>query len=159
MKKSFLLVSALVLTISSAFADCGCGRPNFTEADETDAVYRFMDNKLKVTDVRTISVTATLPYATYNPSTDPSMGPIYQYGFGYFGQYPGMGQFGMMDISRTGLTKCQVQCLNTENSIRKLNVEFVKDGKLCNVDLKVTMTSKRRGFKSKVKQKYAPVCE
>lgn len=60
---------------------------------------------------------------------------------------------------RIGLTKCEVECLNKANSVRKLHVEFVRSSKLCSVNLKVTMKSKRRGFKSVVKQKYAPVCQ
>lgn len=134
MTKFVLLASLLILSFNT-FADCSCGTPSFTEQNETDAVEKFVTSKLGSAMVRAITVTENLPYVTYIPSMLP----------------------GTIDI-RTGPTKCQAKCANIENTVRMLDVEFVKNDKVCVVNLKVTMASKDEGFKSVVKQKYASVC-
>jgi hypothetical protein len=154
MKKIILLGSAFLLTMNASFADCGCGVPSFSFTNEETAVSNFVANKFDNALVRNMTLTETLPFAVYNPMTDPMRGPRY-YG-------PMRGTFGGMwgvEFERTGMTKCEVECANIENSVKKYDVEFLSGNKICSVNLKVTMMSKRNGFKSVVKQKLAPVCE
>ncbi|HXH74212.1 MAG TPA: hypothetical protein VNJ08_04560 [Bacteriovoracaceae bacterium] len=58
-----------------------------------------------------------------------------------------------------GAPKCEIECLNIRNTIKKINVGYVLGSKLCAVVLRVTMMSKGAGFRSKIKQKLPPVCE
>jgi hypothetical protein len=149
MKKIFLLGAAFLLSMNASFASCKCS-PTFTESDVSSALESFMASKVGVDagSIRDVSLTANLRYATYNMFTDPTMVVHHN---------PRNGMLNDMQLS--GLTRCEVDCLNSKNSVKKFAVEFVKADKVCTMGLKVTMTSKRHGFKSKVKQSYAPVCE
>lgn len=152
----FVLLASLLMLSFNTFADCGCGIPTFTEQDEASAVEKFVTTKLSASMVRAMTLTETIPYTTYIPSMDPSRGgPIFR--SGGLGLPPGSYLPGTIDV-RTGPTKCEAECSNKENSVRKFDVEFVKADKVCVVNLKVTMTSRGETFNTLVKQKYAPVC-
>jgi hypothetical protein len=168
MKKLILFSATFLLTMSSSFADCRCGTPKFTSDDELSAIESFVETKLDNGVVTNVELTEKIQVARYNPSSDPERNYPGRYRHGspsryrrYNTNYRGSVQeeFFGFEFTQVGMTKCQVECANKENSINKFNVEYTSNNKKCSVDVKVYMTSTLFGFKSLVKQKLAPVCE
>jgi hypothetical protein len=160
MKKFILLGISFIFTTTASFADCRCGSPKFTSQDEMTAIENFVANKLENGIVTNVELTEKVLVAKYNPSTDPSR-PRHRRNRAYHANYRGWveEEFLGLEYRQVGMTKCEVECANKENSINKFRVEYTSNNKKCAADLKVYMTSKMFGFKSLVKQKLAPVCE
>ena len=148
MKKILLLTSAFLLTMNASFASCLCDAPTFTNEDEAAAVAKFVSSKLGSNEVVKMTLTKKLAFARYDPFKDPTRYSPNRDRFGGLGGYDGL-----------GMTRCEVECANIENTVNKYDVEFKDGASSCTVNLKVTMMSRGSGFKSSVKQKYAPVCQ
>ncbi len=164
MKKLLFLGASFLLTMNASFASCGCREPKFTAADETAAIENFVETRLDNGVVKYVTLKEVIPVATYTPPKVPILTPMYAYfpyntAFGnvivymdpYFYNRPGYDQ--------SGLTACEVQCANKQHSIKIYSVTYATATKECSVELRVSMRSTVFGYKSKIKQLKAAVCE
>lgn len=145
-----LIISALVLIYSASSFACSCVKPNYSSKDKNDAILSFMKNKLGVEqqDVREIK---SLKYRTYlSPGQRLAVAPFIPVLY-----------LSDKEVREKGLKySCEWGCLLSQNSDRDYQINFTREEKNCSVNLRVIMISSLvgSGFKSKVKQKYAPVC-
>lgn len=145
-----LIISALVLIYSASSFACSCVTPNYNSQDMNDAILSFMKDKLGVEE-QEVREMKSLKFRTYlSPAQRLAVAPFIPVLY-----------LSDKEVRKKGLKySCDYNCILGMSSDRDMQIKFMREEKNCTVNLRVIMISSLigSGFKSKVKQKDAPVC-
>lgn len=139
MKK--LLLLPLLLISFKTFA-CGCMPPNFSDEDSQDAVKRFMQAKMQISE-NDIMQLDSISYKTFLTA----------------GQRALLGVFSVIEPDEA-IQSCEVYCFRGMNALITYDVQYQSGSKVCDVKIYAKMKSSlfSTGYKSVVRRKDYPVC-
>ncbi len=139
MKKTLTTLLTLLSTYSMA---CTCEMPKFDQIDIERAIMQFLINKHDIysEDILEIKSSNQRGFLT---KTDRVFARISE------------------RLDNPEFHQCGLSCAMGMNEKADQKITFLKDGRLCTLNLKTKMKSNTysQGFSSKVTQKYAPKCD
>ena len=139
MKKLLITFLTLLSTYSMA---CTCEMPKFNQTDIEEAITEFLINKHEIypEDILEIKSSNQRGFLT---KTDKIFARISK------------------RLDEPEFYQCGLSCAMGMNEKADQKITFLKDGRLCTLNLKTKMKSNTyyQGFSSKVTQKYAPKCD